>query len=123
MRADALDAAALTSAGSGSALKEQTSLPNEICSPIKHHLIMRQLDPEEGISSALESCLEHAKGPSVPLVRSGREHDQALALTLAATRRSSMIRASGSQSLLSSCQRCPRSYAGRSSNVDFTTHV
>jgi predicted DNA-binding WGR domain protein len=64
-----LDATAFTPAGFASTLKERTPLPDELRSPIKHHLVLHRIDPEQGIRRFYSLMIERDLFGTVRLVR------------------------------------------------------
>jgi predicted DNA-binding WGR domain protein len=50
-------------------LKELARLPNELRSPIKHHLVLHQIDPEQGIRRFYSLMIERDLFVTVRLVR------------------------------------------------------
>ena len=63
-----MDATALTPADSGSPVKEQTLLPDELRSPIKHYLVLHRIDPEQGIRRFYSLMIERDLFGTVRLV-------------------------------------------------------
>jgi predicted DNA-binding WGR domain protein len=64
-----LDATAFTPAGFGSTLKERAPLPDELRFPIKHHLVLHRIDPEQGIRRFYSLMIERDLFGTVRLVR------------------------------------------------------